>query len=296
MKKVGLWLAIAALLVNGPRFVLIFLRVDSLTMPITAEAIMLGVTGIATGLVLTGGGAYIAHALAESQTRGMVRTVMIICWFLLLIFNIILLAPLMVSAIRESSLRNVFETDFSQWLWSITSVLAVEIIAAGAMAAYALEGKTENTPQHDAQQSAFSILTGALVRRLETSIAPQPTVSAITSHQPVNQVIPHLSSVTSTTNGDESQSQDQEDQQLVEAQIAEGQELSAVEQERRYAKTERQSQLLELLRYITREADIQVDKLAERFKVSQQTIYRDLADLKSQNRLKIEGSVIKVIG
>lgn len=293
MKKVGLWLAIAALLVNGPRFVLIFLRVDSLTMPITAEAIMLGVTGIATGLVLTGGGAYIAHALAESQTRGMVRTVMIICWFLLLIFNIILLAPLMVSAVRESPLKNVFETDFSQWLWSITSVLAVEIISAGAMAAYALEGKTENAPHHDSQPSAFSILTGALVRRLENNIAPQQAMLVGAAHQPVNQVIPHLSSVTSTTNGDESQSQDQ---QLVEAQIAEGEELSAVEQERRYAKTERQSQLLELLRYITREADIQVEKLAERFKVSQQTIYRDLADLKSQNRLKIEGSVIKVIG
>jgi hypothetical protein len=293
MKKVGLWLAIAALLVNGPRFVLIFLMVDSLTIPVMAETIMLSITGIATGLVLTGGGAYIAHSLAESQTRGMVRNVMIICWFLLLIFNIILLAPLMVSAIRESPLKNVFETDFSQWLWSITSVLAVEIISAGAMAAYALEGKTANAPHHDSQQSAFSILTGALVRRLETSIAPQPAIPVITSHQSVNQVITNHRAIPDTANGYESQSQDEK---IEEIHVTGGEELSEVEQERRYAKTERQSQLLELLRYITREADIQVDKLAERFKVSQQTIYRDLADLKSQNRLKIEGSVIRVIG
>lgn len=292
MKKVGLWLAIAALLVNGPRFVLIFLRVDGLAMPITAEAIMLSLTGIATGLVLTGGGAYIAHSLAESQTRGAVRTVMIICWFLLLIFNVILLAPLMVSAIRESSLKSVFDTNFSQWLWSITSVLAVEIISAGAMAAYALVEKTENASQPDSQPNAFSILAGALVRRLESSIAPQPAMSVIASHQPVSQIITNHSTTGVTANGDESQSQDHHP---AEKQVTDGEELSAVEQERRYAKTERQHQLLELLRYITREADIEVDKLADRFKVSPQTIYRDLTDLKAQHRLKIEDSAVKVI-
>ena len=31
---------------------------------------MLGATGLATGLVLTGGGAYIAHTLAESKAHG----------------------------------------------------------------------------------------------------------------------------------------------------------------------------------------------------------------------------------
>jgi hypothetical protein len=293
MKKVGLWLAIVALLVNGPRFVLIFLQVDNLTIPLSVEAIMLGITGIATGLVLTGGGAYIAHSLAESQTYGIVRTVMIACWFLLLIFNIILLAPLMVFAIRKSPLNTVFDTNFSQWLWSITSVLAVEIISAGAMAAYALEGRTENPPDHDSQPSAFSILTGALVRRLENSIAPQTTTSVIASHQLVNPIITNQSTVEAIVHSNESQSQDQ---QLVEKQSTEAEALSEVEQEKRYAKTERQHQLLELLRYVTREADVEVDKLADRFKVSSQTIYRDLADLKAQNRLRIEDSAIRVIG
>lgn len=290
MKKVGLWLAIAALLVNGPRFVLIFLRVDNLMIPLVIEAIMLGATGVATGLVLTGGGAYIAHSLAESKTQGMVRTVMIVCWFLLLIFNIILLAPLMVSAIRESPLKTVFETKFSQWLWSITSVLAVEIISAGAMAAYALEGKTENAPQHESQPSAFSILTSALVRRLENSIASQPAMPVITLHQPVNHTITSHSTFPDMGNDYKSQSQGGSSK---ESHVADG-ELAQREQEKRYAKAERQRQLLELLYEITLEADIQVDKLAERFKVSQQTIYRDLADLKSQNRLKIEDSTVKV--
>ncbi len=56
MKKVGLWLALSALLVNGPRFVIIFLKVDSIDIPKPMEATLLTATGIATGLVLTGGG------------------------------------------------------------------------------------------------------------------------------------------------------------------------------------------------------------------------------------------------
>lgn len=293
MKKVGLWLAIVALLVNGPRFILIFLLIDDLTIPLVVETTLLSITGIATGLVLTGGGAYIAHSLVESQTRGMVRTVMIICWFMLLIFNVILLAPLMVSAIRESQMKDVFASNFFQWLWSVTSVLAVEIISAGAMAAYALQGKTESSQYQDSQPSAFSLLTGALVRRLENSIAPQPAMPVIASHQSVSQIITDHSTTGVTANSDESQSQAQ---QLTETQVTDREELSGIEQERKYAKTERQRQLLELLRYITREADIEIDKLADQFKVSSQTIYRDLADLKAQHRLKIEDSAIKVIG
>lgn len=292
MKKVGLWLAIVALLVNGPRFVLIFLLIDDLTVPVVVETMMLSVTGVATGLVLTGGGAYIAHSLVESKTRGMVRTVMITCWFMLLIFNIILLAPLMVSAIRESQMRDVFESNFFQWLWSITSVLAVEIISAGAMAAYALQEKPENPQYQDSQPGAFSILTGALVRRLENSIAPQASMSVTASSQPVNQTITNHLTVPNQGNTVESQSQVQ---QLVEFDAVNEEELSETEQERKYAKTERQRQVLELLRHTTREADIQVDKLADRFKVSPQTIYRDLADLKAQNRFRIEDSLIKII-
>ena len=98
MKKVGLWLAIVALLVNGPRFVLIFLLIDDLTIPLVVETVMLSITGISTGLVLTGGGAYIAHSLVESQTRGMVRTVMIICWFIFFTLYLTLSTALAVSA------------------------------------------------------------------------------------------------------------------------------------------------------------------------------------------------------
>ena len=294
MKKVGLWLAIVALLVNGPRFVLIFLRIDNIDLPLETEIVMLGATGVATGLVLTGGGAYIAHSLAESRARGMVRVVMMLCWFLLLVFNVILLAPLMVAAIGVSPLRTVLSSSMSQWLWSITAVLAVEIIAAGAMAAYALEGKGEVGSQHETQQGALSILTTALVRRIENRIAPQPPTPVIAPHQGLKDAINNDAPAPDVIDVYETQPQNEKFLASHAVQLEE--ELAEVEQQTKYVKSERQRQLLELLRTITREADIQVDKLAEKFKVSPQTIYRDLADLKLQKRLKIEDSTVKVLG
>ena len=83
---------------------------------------MMAATGLATGLVLTGGGAYIAHTLAESKARGVTQFVMVICWFLLLVFSVILLAPLMVASIRVSPLQSVFTSNISQWVWGITAV------------------------------------------------------------------------------------------------------------------------------------------------------------------------------
>jgi len=294
MKKIGLWLAIAALLVNGPRFVLIFLRVDGINIPLQAEAVMLGATGIATGLVLTGGGAYMAHRLAEARARGTIQFVMILCWFLLLLFSVILLAPLLVSAIRLSALNTVLTSNFFQWIWSITAVAAVEIISAGAMAAYALEGKKREGDEHETQHSAMSILTGALVRRLENSIAPQPIMTVSASYQPIKNTINSEPLVPVSVDGLESHAQNGKSEESHGESVAE--ERSTGEREQKFAKSERQRLLVEFLREITRETDIQVDRLADKFKVSQQTIYRDLADLKAQKRLRIEDSTVTVLG
>ena len=61
-----------------------------------------------------------------------------------------------------SPLQSVFTSNISQWAWSITAVAAVEVIAAGAMAAYALEGREPKTRCRSNKSSAASILTGAL--------------------------------------------------------------------------------------------------------------------------------------
>jgi len=177
MQRIGLWLAIAALLVNGPRFVIIFLQVDGLRLPVWLEGILLAITGIATGLVLTGGGAYAAHVLAQPTHGGKVRAFLLLCWILLLVFAVVLLAPMMVAAIRSSELAHVLVSNRAQWIWAVMSIVAVEVLAAAAMAAHALLADTQPQPVQ-VNESAFSLLTRAFVRRLETAIAApeQPLV------------------------------------------------------------------------------------------------------------------------
>jgi hypothetical protein len=282
MKKVGLWLALSALLVNGPRFVIIFLKVDSIDVPKPMEATLLTATGIATGLVLTGGGAYIAHALAESKARGMMRWFMVLCWFLLLIFSVVLLAPLMVAAIDDSSLKTVLNSKFSQWLWSVTSVLAVEVIAGGAMVAYALHGRVDDINENSGSTpDVISVLTGALAQRIANSVAPAnvavpPPLTAAAS--PVSDT----PAVTATVlNGDIPRIPEIE-QALVDTEGV-GEHSLTDGENRKYTKHERQQLLLKELQNIGEEADIQIDVLAAKLKVSPQTIYRDLADLRKSN-------------
>lgn len=295
MKKIGLWLAIAALLVNGPRFVIIFLRIDNIDLPLQAEATMLGATGVATGLVLTGGGAYIAHRLAESKTRGMTQFVMVLCWFLLLLFSVVLLAPLMVSAIRISSLQLVLASNFSQWIWSITAVAAVEIIAAGAMAAYAIEERSSESHLEGADNSAFSILSNALVRRLEKGIAneTQPVTTPVVT--PSIEAVAMSQVPKSGTRSTESQVSEVEQGETdpQQAKMTDEDE-QIIDPDEKYSKKKRQELLLEMLAHVQSEEEIQVEVLAQELFVSRQTIYRDLAELRSQKLLRVEGNTVRV--
>lgn len=164
--KIGLYLAIAALLVNGPRFVIVFLRADAISLPTEIEASMLGITGLATGIVLTGGGAYISHRLADSRLSGMIKVSMVACWLALLVFSVILLSPLMVQSIRTSELKAVISSETMQWTWSITSILAVEVVASGAMAAYAIEGRRIFRSRNTGNPGLIGILVAAIADRI----------------------------------------------------------------------------------------------------------------------------------
>lgn len=284
-KKVGVWLAIIALLVNVPRFVLVFLRVDGILLPLEVEGVMLGASGIATGLVLTGGGAFIAHRLAESKVRGIPRIFLVVCWISLLVFSVILLAPLLVSAIRTSPLKDVFSSNFSQWLWAVVAVLAVEVLAAGSVAATALKDEEVHT-QGD-EPSVFSLLSKSLVRRLEHHIAPQPSVHLPNASGGSETVVPTAvdtgKNATQLVTGDIQQEADPQGQNN-----PLNRDEPHIEADRQHPKSERQKLLLELIKPLTKEEEIAVDELANHLGVSRQTIYRDLSDLKKTNQLRIE--------
>ncbi|RME83102.1 MAG: hypothetical protein D6775_09040 [Caldilineae bacterium] len=177
LKRVGLLVALAALLVNAPRLMLIYLRVDGLALPAQIEGAMLALTGIATGIVLTGGGMYIAHVLARpAGTGGFARALLGLCWVLLLAFAVVLVSPALVAGIRATDMAGVLTTTRWQWVWAVTAVAAVEILAAGAMVAHALAGEPAQARGRPRASGpgALGLLADAAARRLAASIEPQP--------------------------------------------------------------------------------------------------------------------------
>jgi MFS family permease len=135
-----LWLALAAQLVNAPRLVLIYLRVDHIVLPTIIEGTLLLLTALATGLVLSGGGAYIAHTLATPTKRGGLWKVLLAgVWLAMLLFAVVLVAPLLMASMNTTDIAMTLGTSVYQWLWAIVAVLAVEVMAGGAMLADALK-------------------------------------------------------------------------------------------------------------------------------------------------------------
>lgn len=171
MRKIALWLALSALAVNAPRFVILFLMVDGIYLPRGIEGLFLAITGIATGAVLSGGGAFIAHVLAHPTRGGTVRAFVTTTWILLLVSNVILLAPMLVMAIQLSKLVAVLDSPGAQWLWAVTAIVSVECLAGGAMAAYALLDRSrQNQPLDD----IWERLSGGL---FTPQVAEQPNLN-----------------------------------------------------------------------------------------------------------------------
>jgi hypothetical protein len=146
LPEVGLYIALAALLVNSPRYVQIFLKVDGLTMG-TFEPWVLGITGAATGLVLSGGQMYIAHLVAQPSTkRGGWYWTVILVWVSMLVFSVILIAPVLVAGIAHApDLAAVLDMR-GRWIWAIVAVTSVEILAAGSMVAMGIAGQSHHAP------------------------------------------------------------------------------------------------------------------------------------------------------
>jgi len=140
MRRIGLLFALAALSVNAPRLMLLYLQADGLALPAGVEGAMLMLTGLATGAVLTGGGMYLAHVLARGHQRGLLRGLLILAWLALLAFMVILLTPMLMIGLRRTGLAEILTVGW-QWAWSVTAVLSVEVLAAGAMIANAVAGQ-----------------------------------------------------------------------------------------------------------------------------------------------------------
>jgi MFS family permease len=130
-RRPGVLFAVAAVTVTAPRLALAFLAADGVLVPTTWRVDLLAVSSVATAVVLTGGMAYLAHAIAVARSH---RGVLVLLWAAALVCSGALIAPSIVATLRMQPLSAVLGLE-RHWSWSICAVLAVDLVASGAMLA-----------------------------------------------------------------------------------------------------------------------------------------------------------------
>jgi hypothetical protein len=165
--RLGLWIAIAALGVNGPRLVQAFLEADGLQLNATLRPILMGTTGVAAALTLTGGGAWLAHELARSVGERL-QGVLLTCWLVILAGQLVLIPPLLMVEMGSSRLGTVLPESWQRWSWAFVAVLLVELVAAGAMVAQGRRSRWSDERRRDAERlERLALERAELERQLE---------------------------------------------------------------------------------------------------------------------------------
>lgn len=143
-RHIGLIVVCCALLVTAPRLAHAFIMGDGLMVNADWYYWTLTLTGIASGVVLTLGNAYLTHVLASHfERRDPLSWLLAGAWVVYLLFAVALIAPALMVGLRLSPLADVLGYSFFQWAWAILAALSVEVLTAGSMAAYAIASRAE---------------------------------------------------------------------------------------------------------------------------------------------------------
>jgi len=124
--SVALAVAIAAVMVAGPRLLLAYVELDGLAMSAGDRRLLLEASALGTVSVLTAGQVILAHHLARSTwQRGPIAS----AWGLALAATVYLSAPVVYVGLPESRLGQVLPGAWGWW-YSVIAVLGVELVAA----------------------------------------------------------------------------------------------------------------------------------------------------------------------
>lgn len=169
MKRVSFGIVIAALLVSAPRLTLAFILGDGIRVPQQVELVILTITGIGSGVVLTIGNAVLAHALAvKAHQRSWLWWIEAVAWLLFLVGAVIVMAPTLVAGLETSSLNAMLQSQQAKWVWAVTAVVIVELLVGAAMAASILASEpVVQTQLSPTKPSLFSRFGEVLIARLE---------------------------------------------------------------------------------------------------------------------------------
>ena len=182
-ERIGLFFAMSAVIVNAPRLVLAFLSSDGIEVPAHLRAVLLTSSAVATALLASGGGAYLAHAAATAARH---RRALSLLWVLVLAGTAAIVTPLVVASLHRY-LDEVIPSPIGRWAWALAAVLLVELVAAGALVAVdATRGPAEQLHDHlSPPRSDLDQLTPAshdlLTSRSSTSPTTLPSSSEVLS-------------------------------------------------------------------------------------------------------------------
>jgi hypothetical protein len=151
----GRFVAVAATLVSAPRLVLAFLTGDGVALPPAVRIALLAASSIATAVAVTGGAAYLAHAMVTAQTG---RRTLGAIWLAALLCSSGLMAPLLVAGLPHSPLAGTLDSPASRWAWALCAVLSVDLVAAGAMRAGAAERRDREQLDEEHQRAIADLI------------------------------------------------------------------------------------------------------------------------------------------
>jgi hypothetical protein len=151
----GRFVAVAATLVSAPRLVLAFLTGDGVALPPAVRIALLAASSIATAVAVTGGAAYLAHAMVTAQTG---RSTLGAIWLAALLCSSALMAPLIVAGLQHSPLAGTLAAPASRWAWAVCAVLSVDLVAAGAMRAGAAERRDREKLDQEHQRAIAELI------------------------------------------------------------------------------------------------------------------------------------------
>ena len=151
----GRLFAAAATVVTAPRLVLAFLVGDGIAVPESVRIALLSTSSVATAIALTGGAAYLAQAIAVARGD---RRILSALWIATVACSSALMAPLIAAGLPRSLLAAVLRTPAHQWLWAVCAVLAVDLVAAGAMRADAEQRRDQERADEQHERAIAELL------------------------------------------------------------------------------------------------------------------------------------------
>jgi MFS family permease len=185
VENTGVWIAMAAILVQAPRLVLAVLAADHQAITASWERALLILAGFGTALVLTGGNLYLAHTAARVRRW---RGGLIVVWLVVLASTGGLVVPLVAAGIGGRTLPQVLDRQLLAWGWSLLAAVAHEVTAAGCILAAAAMANTAAVTGRERSES------GAFDELLSQLDAARRELRALQDREQERQLLPALSS------------------------------------------------------------------------------------------------------